>query len=566
MTRETRPGYFINPYNLVRTGGGVVRRPVDSTAGQPTRTGYIDCTLTNHTPLLVAENAAAEQELRFFRVGGKPVIPGSELRGMLRQIYEILTDGCFSVNADTPFSVRDSLYPKRQPGILQWSSAGDCWELYEAFPCENGADAVLYAWRTLHAQKRKDVYWRKGRQLSARVAEEDIRDYHRCLDIYVDNAQGSANAAAVQEMVERVRPVPGDASRLYPVWYRERKQGGYSLAPTGLSRTIYRRTVADFLRAQGGYHPCDGADGLVCPACALFGMAQTALRLGSRVRVGDAAALSPWQTGWTVLKPLQSPKVTATEFYSLRRELQQYEDVPRWSYDDGNTILRGRKIYLHNPRAASDPAVYTADAKGRFNRKAELLMPGATFAFKVYFNAVTDDELKALLLALTLGENRADGPHMHKLGYGKPLGLGSVKVTVQHVYTRDIANGIYVPRPDPEMEAFRKTLEAGQSLLARPAGAEPLPSSVTATPEVLQDLLCATDWNYTKGEIVAYPLADDGRGRPNSTASHQWFRANRQCRKGRLWTVLRPLGPQAEKLRLPAFYGSFTTDKDRPTR
>ncbi len=53
---------------------------------------------------------------------------------------------------------------------------------------------------------------------------------------------------------------------------------------------------------------------------------------------------------------------------------------------------------------------------------------GAAFTFRVQFENLAPLELGALLYAVELEDQM-----VHRLGYAKPLGFGSVKVTVETV-------------------------------------------------------------------------------------------------------------------------------------
>lgn len=108
-------GYrFLNPYNFVRPLPG--RRPKDDVLGNappPPHDRYIPnllsgrivCKVTAVTPLFVSDSHAIDGEsgehrtFRFFEYDGKPALPASSLRGMLRSVFEAATNSCFSVFA-----------------------------------------------------------------------------------------------------------------------------------------------------------------------------------------------------------------------------------------------------------------------------------------------------------------------------------------------------------------------------------------------------------------------------------------------------------------------------------
>ncbi|GAB4551329.1 MAG: TIGR03986 family CRISPR-associated RAMP protein [Anaerolineae bacterium] len=91
------------PYNFIPLPDRVV--PAESIPDHDQyyadrHTGYFDVKLTTETPLyirgmLTKEEAATKEQHKnkpdFFQLGGKPIIPGSSLRGMIRNLVEIIT-------------------------------------------------------------------------------------------------------------------------------------------------------------------------------------------------------------------------------------------------------------------------------------------------------------------------------------------------------------------------------------------------------------------------------------------------------------------------------------------
>ena len=124
---KTRP--FINPYNFVSTTQKVKRDTVE----KGDLTGYITCTLRVEDMLAIPDIAQNpnSQSFDFFPAVGKPLIPGSELRGCIRSAYEAITESCFSVVNSEVLSARESK-PKatRKPGILMRENSS--WIIYEA--------------------------------------------------------------------------------------------------------------------------------------------------------------------------------------------------------------------------------------------------------------------------------------------------------------------------------------------------------------------------------------------------------------------------------------------------
>lgn len=121
----TRPGErFLNPYNFVRP----LSEPLHSVNLSPEarrmgkcsppphnrlegQSGKITCTMTALTPLFVSSNQPSEMEgnhprYRFYQENGKKTIPASTLRGMVRTIFEAVTNSCFTSISDQPLSYR----------------------------------------------------------------------------------------------------------------------------------------------------------------------------------------------------------------------------------------------------------------------------------------------------------------------------------------------------------------------------------------------------------------------------------------------------------------------------
>ncbi len=186
------------------------------------------------------------------------------------------------------------------------------------------------------------------------------------------------------------------------------------------------------------------------------------------------------------LRPLGAPKPSAVEVYLTQDRLGQRQDRGTLcTYGDtvddpsaGN--LRGRKFYLHQPDAASNPKCYelvdasqpdwnsgqTVHLLGNQAAIARFVSsPGTEFRFTIRFRDLRSWELGALLFTITadqkLIERLVEGLGMGqlpsglrswlnrtsqwlttapgapllalKLGHGRPLGLGSVSIRVDQV-------------------------------------------------------------------------------------------------------------------------------------
>lgn len=94
------------------------------------------------------------------------------------------------------------------------------------------------------------------------------------------------------------------------------------------------------------------------------------------------------------------------------------------------TVIRGHKLYWHKGEThiedvQEDPAK-VAKAPKQYTR-IKAVKAGVTFRLRVHFENLRDFELGALLWVLTLPGDPGKS-YRHKLGMGKPLGMGSVHI------------------------------------------------------------------------------------------------------------------------------------------
>lgn len=163
-------------------------------------------------------------------------------------------------------------------------------------------------------------------------------------------------------------------------------------------------------------------------------------RLAGRVAINHALSdgvpefLNEDKNHWVAFKVLGQPRPSAWEFY-----LKQDESKP---FTYGDTVdeeggdLAGRKFYLHQPQCQAQD--YEAEGEGINSNQATLaryvVAPKAKFRFTVRFRDLRDWELGALLATLEPGRMAVDGKvYAHKLGLGRPLGLGSVALKVDQL-------------------------------------------------------------------------------------------------------------------------------------
>lgn len=226
-------------------------------------------------------------------------------------------------------------------------------------------------------------------------------------------------------------------------------RAGYNvdfLVPVSVPRVGYDRLVGDLLDSHS--HECTSYDAL-CPACRVFGWVREgqeeqgdpldSVAYAGRVRFSHAGLLSSAGTFDATLAILSSPKPTTTRFY-LRPAAE--DRAPRDGCDDSqidysceaNQRLRGRKFYRHVGERLNEREYARSEGQRDDQNRTALGIEkaGGRFEFSVRFENLAPLELGALLWTLEV-----DGWH-HRIGFGKPLGFGSVRIRVQDLSLIDL--------------------------------------------------------------------------------------------------------------------------------
>lgn len=302
---------------------------------------------------------------------------------------------------------------------------------------------------------------------------------------------------------------------MIPVYYFRVERDGepiYYLSGAAAGRVQQKRKWSDIM---GAHSPCKSLDAL-CPACALFGTTSGNGTKG-HIRITDARAKGNPAVQKHTLSILGEPRPSSFEFYLRRpttdavywnfdyygiRKKDEYSKNERTVYSDlSEATPRGRKFYWHSKQA---PDLLPKDA-GKMNSTMEAVGTGAEFRFRVYFDRISEEQLKDLLWLISLGENRVDGTHQYKLGHAKPLGYGSVKLVATDCAVRELA------------EDYSLKLEHRQ-IPAKPECSFPMDS------KTLQSILRISDCGMTAGEEVSYLTGVDNKG---NQYIYSWFQKNR---------------------------------------
>jgi CRISPR-associated protein (TIGR03986 family) len=603
--KEDNETTFVNPYTFIPLYQSCKRDDAQELNHKyDLLTGYIECELEVKTPVFIP-NATTEKAFNslihsdsddtksydFYSYtdlskmdcnkttphAPTPVIPGSEIRGVIRSVYETVTNSCLSTIDVNRILHKRTTVPAK-PAFF--GKENDVWYLQETTrvkldiksnrPTMNEEDykslpegAKLYvktnAKNRIVEYKLKEFpnckigYLHKGEKMSKKKYESVFLESNKP-KVSMKKKDGENLFKRLKQIMELYaehakdnndQPYQGyqvNDKKIMLVYYSEQKMDGktvYYVSPACISQEAFHNTIYSILQKQGQYQPCDHIT-QVCPACRLFGMVSGSEALSSRIRFTDAHLTDNWAAKETtelflppkILDELASPKISATEFYLIGTKDQEknkkyhifnYDYAGDWKETRINgkkrvtfapdesyvPKLRGRKFYWHNEKYVEH--IHSIEHQSMLPVRNVVIRPlkkGITFTFKLFFDQLEKDELDKLIWSLNLGDNH--NQNCHKIGMGKPHGLGSIKVRVNNVFLRKVEltkNGI--ERKLEKMEINNR----GSDHLCK--------MSVEA-------LLKVTDFEKQQKNI-SYPLGEDKTkpNSPNSKASHQWFIGNR---------------------------------------
>ena len=164
-------------------------------------------------------------------------------------------------------------------------------------------------------------------------------------------------------------------------------------------------------RVPKSFQHCRDATNL-CIACRTFGMLKGGNIFLGKVNIGDAVSYpgKAYKSDPLYTAVLVEPKPRHEAFY----------------LDEKRQNISGRKFYFHHSPdqlLTENRLIYFGKNQILANRYIQPLDRESSFHFRVDFTNLEPDEFGVLLLAIALEEEMR-----HKIGYGKPMGLGSVEL------------------------------------------------------------------------------------------------------------------------------------------
>ena len=508
---------FLNVYNFIP----FPEKKEECYADEDRHVGVIQYQIITETPLFIP-NTSNE---KFFRTEGEPekhksydfysycdksnekecnkqpdipVIPGSELRGMIRGIYETLTDSCMGILNTEEYPVKRTR-EKFCPGLIQklenkyvllkakdyiYQEKDDA--AYKTFKetrykegqkiffdqkkidikngreiirkcekSENNRENIIYGY-LIKGMSDGDL----GRKRNAHVfvpldTSEEVTDLDKkaldrlnsVLKSYQEQPEAEENCYKEYENNLNDFYENGSEKECFPVYHSvlstDKENLLLYLAPACFSKELSHHSIGNL---AGDFAPCK-KEGKICPACDLFG------RVGennsdcsaSKIRFSDAYVvdenISYYEKKPVTLEALSYPKLGNTEFYLCRPIVDGKPGADFWTYDyyvaDGKLYVQPGNLRGRKYYWHQPNVMLPKDVKrSDLNKTVRLVGKKKVFKAKVFFDGISDHQLNQLLWILNCGENNSD--LAYKLGGGKPLGLGSVKCKVLDIKKRKI--------------------------------------------------------------------------------------------------------------------------------
>ena len=213
-----------------------------------------------------------------------------------------------------------------------------------------------------------------------------------------------------------------DSGKSVPCFYiTDNKNNVLAFGHTGFFRLPYELTIGDHIPEElKSEDKTDFAE-------AIFGKES---KWASRVFFEDAF-LGEGQNdvfmNETSPKILASPKPTAFQLYLEQQPYEENTDLGNLKHwDDKDALIRGHKLYWHRDTPDNPTDKYSwneGEAKNDTQHTIKPIKRNIKFKSRIRFENLTKEELGALLFVLDLPQN-----HYHKIGMGKPLGLGSIEI------------------------------------------------------------------------------------------------------------------------------------------
>lgn len=513
-----------------------------------THTGYIDLTITTETPLFIGGPSKQEDTtpLEFYGGQNNPTIPGSSLKGMVKEIFKIVTASSFR-----PYQRGTGLgdFEDRYLYFRDIASAIKPLKNYYAermmttLPCGDGpsvpkakpgfiiqtidnnyfvvpSSMKKYSYLNNDGMERKmnapSIDWTDKYVNIHTGAMRSKKSYMRitkpctfgkripipqsCIESYADDKN-----RGTLDLLDKRTGKSDDAAKSYtrcedikfvvPCFFTEKDGVVEHFGHGRYYRIAYDLKISDHLPNSLEQHN-NGVD--LCDS--VFGYGDN---WAGRVSFSDAhvqGTLKMCPSDYP--HPLMGPNPTSFQLY-LEQNVDDHNTYNHWGHEHAS--LRGYKMYWHQPLAKAKDWTRTAEEKEiKGTRKIRPVDRGVTFTSRIHFERLSDVELGALLMSLNLdqysgGQRRT----YYKLGMGKSIGFGSVKLDTD-VTIFDNNSRYAVLFTDGAWNTGKSTTDSKHYVQAFTTYRDDvLGADKPAYDAMLDDLYMMMDWNIANGPNAA---------------------------------------------------------------
>ena len=590
--------FFINPYTFLEVSKTVNREEQEQEQEHESHTGVFICRIYPKTPLLIPdvlekkeiedrkEKNTKNKEIKhfsypFFKVGDKPTIPGSSIRGPLRSIYEALTDSCYSTARSGQYITARTKSPFL-PGLLVKENGK--WELYSAtrylLPIrEYGAKPFdkgkIFKYRDVIGNYGEAVYFegednyivnRRGNKIpqyrvlnTSKYKKRGYEPGYYYIGEYINRKKyesifkkvdlESNNSEVIEKCFEQLKEIqkkymdektnqkfvssrkPGDKdqhSGYTQVDLKRFEEENNAVLPIWYKKNKSENKKVKYyfsLANIGRFRYETSIDEILgtndegrMPCHDVKKLCKACSLFGM---VGDEEGFgSHIRITDAIFDGNIDKAITKYNLTELRTPHPSYLPF----YADVNDYSLGYDAAECNIKGRKFYRHFIPDYEALRSldiKKIDSKMEGigeGSFKFKVYFENLTQEQLDELATLLCLGENNKDGNLCFKLGHGKPLGFGSAKIVIESLEERNFNNCI-ADENEGAQEYYKYTKKIYSDLEKWNIHKEEL-SDMQKSIEAMRSILDITVFtNLDANTKVAYPYVVDKRKDKSQTPS-----------------------------------------------
>lgn len=431
------------PYNFVPLNENVIVSNGSANFSRfEAQNGYIDVQIISQSPLFI--RGANEV---FVNNNNLPYIPGSSLRGMIRNLVNIASFGKLNQFNDRTLFRRSSMLSDGKfvnAGFLKYENG--IYFIDEAIAIQSTSDYRL--------SREPHLYQFDDKTNTCKFSVGEFQNICRVwvftkktgkIDVLGNAIKGyeaddtrSKEAIDLLKSLKEKKIVDGNNNPIgsvniparlgIPVFYRVENKIAISFGHAKYHRIPYSQTIGDHIIQENKNEP-DFSE-------SIFGT----LDQPSKVFFEDCCLIGEPVYDLSeaqIPKVLSSPKPTTYQHYLEQPDINTSPSHQnKWSTD--GVPIKGYKNYWHRETSSNEEGPNTwIEIGDKSNSNPEPINPiskKSIFKGRIRFENLTNEELGALLFAIELPEGCC-----HKLGMGKPLGLGSVLISIDKLSIIDRA-------------------------------------------------------------------------------------------------------------------------------